>query len=238
MEETIEIIARLKNIESAIVSHDNTIQKIKNILKGIQMNKDYDFDELLNEIDEIDQEETPETPEPAPETETPEVSLEDLLDEPEDLVPEEEDLFDNPVKNDIENLEPDDITITDTAESPLNDELESLKEENKRLANLLEKALIPSVPEMELPDFPEETKAYARAVLDCEIRKQAIQQEKRDLKDEWQDQGVDTVATARAMGRLARSIKQSPEEAKDEQQIEEMLQGDEGIFSTIAALNA
>ena len=31
------------------------------------MNKDYDFDELLNEIDEIDQEETPEpTPEPTP----------------------------------------------------------------------------------------------------------------------------------------------------------------------------
>ena len=236
MKETTEIIARLKNIESAIVSHDNTIQKIKNILKGIQMNKDYDFDELLNEIDEIDQEETPEpTPEKA------EVSLEDLLDEPEDLVPEDEDLFDNPAVEEIQETQDsktDDITITDTAESPLEDELESLKQENKRLADLLEKALIPSVPETELPDFPEETKAYARAVLDCEIRKQAIQQEKRELKDEWQDQGVDTVATARAMGRLARSIKQSPEEAKDEQQIEEMLQGDEGIFSTIAALNA
>lgn len=144
-------------------------------------------------------------------------------------------------------------------EAPETADFDSLLDEPENLDDLLDNDVVmdpvtepvPEVavetpaPVQEAPDFTNtgvefasETTAYAKAFLDLEMQKKALQQEQRELKEEYKDYGVDTVATARAMRALAKELKETPAEVQAEESIKEMFRKDDQVYSTIAGLNS
>ncbi len=87
-------------------------------------------------------------------------------------------------------------------------------------------------------EYAEETKSYTRAMFDIELRKQALQQEAKDLKEEFKDQGVDIKSATSAARELAKRTKQTSEEADQIERTIRMFEQDDGIYSTIVALTA
>ena len=85
-------------------------------------------------------------------------------------------------------------------------------------------------------EFAEETKQYARAFLDIEMRKRALTQEAKDLKDEYKEQGVDIASVNKAMRELAKELKESAEEAASIERIKELFKKDDRIYTEIVGL--
>ncbi len=86
-------------------------------------------------------------------------------------------------------------------------------------------------------EFSEETKAYIRAKSDIELRRKALGAEAKELKEEYKDAGVDIKTANEAAKELAKRIKQTSEEAQMLEATLKLFEEDDGIYSTIVALN-
>lgn len=184
-------------LEERIEKLEKRAERSERILRIIgEKMEEFDFDSLLDDIEQTkeDTKETkpePEVVETAPE---PEENLDDLLEE----VPSTE--VTSPAPTTIEEPEPETYDNTGV-------------------------------------EFAAETKAYAKEYLSIEMRKRALNEELKKLKDDYKDQGVDIATVNKAMKEIAKELKESAEEAACVERVKEMFKKDERIYTDIVGLN-
>ncbi len=251
---------RLDRLEKHAIELTHVLKTIG--MKVANMNYD-DLDELLNDIDETETEtETPTETKPSAYANDPHQETEEMY-EPE-AVAEPAELPTNTVMADLDDLldlddldtetppevtsgPSEDLDVSDivTPIQPLEDNQASglnWDDETKQRAQSaginLENVKADEVSWTTTGvEFAAETVTFAKEMLAVEAEKQEIQQRIRDLKDEYRDQGVDVVATSKAVRSIARQLKQTSEEAQAEQAIEDMLKQNANVVGTITALN-
>lgn len=227
---------RLKKLEERTAFQEKMIRKIGEVMG------EFDFDALLEDVEaEVTAEEA--------------VKVEDQEDKNKEIENEFDDLLDNMSEVETEKDEELDYLLDETEETA---EVKPYEKGNtKGVLGTEQENLVPDVNEAlwgkdEGPvpqpvnvtqaadsgiEFAEETKAYIRAKSDIELRRKSLAQEQKELKEEFKDAGVDIKTADAAAKEIARRIKQSADEADMIEKTMKIFEEDDGIYSTIVALN-
>jgi hypothetical protein len=244
---------RINNLEKRLKEQENMMKRaIKAI--GENMSEDFDFDDLLSEIDEV-----AEVAEVAEVTEVVEVKAEKDTDE----------LVDSTTVDDIidildtDSIDDDDIDISDDVLSEVIDEaldevisetetvdisaaaeevisslekqvtdlkgqLKSLKKlQNEAQTAKVEEGIVSALPEME---YSAEAKSFLREYNSIEFEKRGLQEKMKALKTDYKDQGVDTSAVLKSQNEIIKELKETTEEAQLIEQMKELIKGDDNLM--------
>jgi DNA repair exonuclease SbcCD ATPase subunit len=212
----------------------NKIAEITERLKNIKERKmdeaEFDFDSLLEEIDQ--------TQEPKNEEQKPE--------KPGPRGPDNSSVSDN--SNDDVSDDDNSSTIdSPSTESPtveyeqiiedLNNKITVLKGTIKELEKSKEESVIQDmeVPTPEL-EFSDETKAFLRDYAALEIETKDLQQRKKELRAEYEEQGVHTKEAIKAWKEYQKNLKETPDEAQEIESIKSLINNDDNLASIATAL--
>jgi chromosome segregation ATPase len=193
--------------------------KIKDIvvkLKKIKERKmeEFDFDELLNEV---------------------EMPAKEAKDEPRGL-------DDTDVVTDIidDNGSGDSGTVDATTTTTVNEYKEIIKELNEEIKGLQETLKIAKTLEKEEEvedfDFSDETKSFLKAWAELEVEGKELNERKKDLKRDYEEQGVHTKESIKAWKEYQKNLKETPDEAKEIERIKSMINKDDYLAGTATAL--
>jgi len=206
---------KINELETRVQHNEKIIQKIK----GLKMGDEFNFDDLLSEIDETETktvpEETKETKETQPEPK--ELDLDALLAEDEPEVTE-------PV---LEVTEP----VPETLESALEEVLEPTP------VSTQPKPKVTKVQEISYDtvgvEFAEEYVKYWKELNDLELRKQAamsaFKEELGTMKTEYEDAGVDIKSANYVRNTYIKQMRETTEESHLMEAIEKMMKADQNL---------
>ncbi len=222
-----ELEERIVRIQELSEKQEKINKKLRRIIMEENVNKKRteidEFDALLGELDDL------------METPVEEVVVEDIAEVREVTKVAEVKEEKEEVKEAVDTIADIDASTNEIVDE-LNSQIASLKSTIKSLqssAQDAKKEATVNLPELE---YSEEGKAYARAVLDLDVRKKALAQEGKDLKAEYEDQGVDTKSVMTSLKEISKEIKETAQEAQLIEATKQSLRDDDGIFGTINAL--
>ncbi len=214
IENKLEEIEERSNRQYKIMK--NVIEKI-----GKQMNNDFNFDDLLDDI-----EENPENPE------NPKTEIDDL-DDLDNLLNDN----DNPIPANAPEVDLDHLAET-SKDDEIQDYKKLIEEQKARIKELEDSAPKVSVSgQAVIEEFGPEIKAFAKEMLDIDMRKKVIQEEIKTIKDDYKDRGVDIPWAMKAMKEIQKELKETSEEAAGVQATKDFLRKDESIVKTLDALS-
>jgi chromosome segregation ATPase len=211
----------------------NKIAEITERLKNIKERKmdetEFDFDSLLEEIDQTqepkNEEQKPEKPGPR----GPDNSI--VGDNSNDDASDDDNsgIISSPSTTSTVNYEQ---IIED-----LNNKITVLKGTIKELEKSKEESVIQ---DMEAPtpelEFSDETKAFLRDYAALEIETKDLQQRKKELRAEYEEQGVHTKEAIKAWKEYQKNLKETPDEAQEIESIKNLINNDDNLASIATAL--
>ena len=210
------------------------VKKIAKRLKGIKMSTidEFDFDSLLEEI---------ETPEKAKnETKTEEnTEVDNLLDN--DTLYSELVHVDasNVNTNDNDNEIEQDKQEIDYQKiiQELENTIQELQGQLKTVKTAESTDVIDTLESQEIDfDFASETNSFLKEFAEIEIEKQELNQRLRECKKEYEEQGVHTKEAIKAWKEYQKQLKETPDEAKEVEDIKRMINKDELLATTAESL--
>jgi hypothetical protein len=83
----------------------------------------------------------------------------------------------------------------------------------------------------------EEIERCARAMLDLQLQKKAIDQELKELKQSFKEEGVPVTKVIKVLNRLKAKMKQNDADRLEEEIIEERLESNNDVQDMISQLN-
>ena len=175
---------------------------------------DFDFDNLLEDLET----ETPvETP--APEVLAPDTSLtpEEIKEVDKEIV---EDMAPEPVDNAL------DDTILE-----LEKENKELKAKIKAMKTLQENMTVSKV--VSKYDYSNEAKKFLKEHNDLEMQKRGVIEEQKELKEQFKDDGVDVAAVLKAQKTMISELKEDAETAQIVEQMKEEIKADENLMTSV-----
>jgi DNA repair exonuclease SbcCD ATPase subunit len=85
-------------------------------------------------------------------------------------------------------------------------------------------------------DFADETKSFLKEYAEIEFEKKELQERMRNIKKEYEDQGVHTKEAVKAWKEYQKQLKETPEEAQEVEAIKSMINSDDTLASSATAL--
>jgi uncharacterized protein (UPF0335 family) len=79
---------------------------------------------------------------------------------------------------------------------------------------------------------------YAKALLDCQLRKKEIDQEIKDLKEEFKEEGIAVGKVTAVLNKIKAQMKKSETDRVEEDMIADILESNEDISNTMAMIIA
>lgn len=222
---TAHLWKKIQELENRIDINEKIIQKIK----GLKMGEDFDFDNLLDDIEtktEVKEPETNELDDLDALLDTPIPTVVEDLEIPVDAVPE-------PTLDDLDDLleETKETNVSETTETP-----EILSTKNTR-ANTATTQVSKINEEISFDttgvEFAEEYVKYWKEINDLELRKKtandAFKEELSVMKEEYTDAGVDIKSANYVRGTIIRRMKESQEESSLMDAVDKMLNKDTNL---------
>ena len=253
----------MKDLEKEIQNTKKILKKlIIQLKKGPNMDKDV-FDDLLDDLDLLDEntENTENTEESVVNDDITEADdLDNLLDEIETTETHEtpettettEELKEPKEKEGLEVSgelkeleepeEPSNLKELELAQEKIN----KLKEEKKQLEKQLREAKLAkqsieekTVIEKLSPDVAEYSDNYKKFIKELnalEFQKKDLQEQIKELKQTYKDEGVDVQAAIRARNEIIKDIRTKPDEAENIESAKVLLKEDESIYTDLTIL--
>ncbi len=218
---------RVNKLELRIKEYNIIIKKIAKGLKMAELD-DFDFDELLNDIEDNNENENNKKTE----------DIDELL--------TDDSLSDN--VDDLDVSKSNNNDISGDVEPEVNEEYEDYKKiiqelegKIKELQGALKAAKTVQVvqeTEVSLEDleFADETKAFLKEYSEIELEKKELQERTKELKADFEERGVHTKEALKAWKEYQKQLKETPEEAKEIEQMKGLINSDDSLASTANAL--
>jgi hypothetical protein len=184
-------------------------------LKKIKERKmeEFDFDELLNEV---------------------EMPVKEAKDEPRGL--DDTDVVTDSI-DDNGSGDSGTVDATTTTTVKYEEIIKDLKDEIKKLKSTLKVAeTLEKEEEVEDFDFSDETKSFLKAWAELEVESKELNERKKDLKRDYEEQGVHTKESIKAWKEYQKNLKETPDEAKEIERIKSMINKDDYLAGTATAL--
>ena len=213
---------RIDRLEQKIEKNNTKIRKLIKTIKGMKMAEEFDFDTLLDEIDEVKNEETN--------------GLHDN-----DNVSDDLDILDDDISTVSVDDKPEvseDFELQGKGYKTIIKELEQTIDELKSQLKIA-KTELTSVDKVSYDDleFSEETKSFLKAHADLELEKKELQDRFKELKTDYEEQGVHTKEALKAWKEIQKQFKETPEEAKEIEQMKSLIQDDDTLHTLSATLS-
>ena len=115
--------------------------------------------------------------------------------------------------------------------------IKDLKDEIKKLKSTLKVAeILEKEEELVDFDFSDETKSFLKAWAELEVEGKELNERKKDLKRDYEEQGVHTKESIKAWKEYQKNLKETPDEAKEIERIKSMINKDDYLAGTATAL--
>lgn len=241
---------RVNKLELRIKEYNTIIKKIAKGLKMAELD-DFDFDELLNDIEDNNENENNNKTEDIDELLTDD-SLSDNVDDLDvsksnnndisgDVDPEVNEVKDN---SDYEIETSSETKVIGSRGEEYEDYkkiIQELESKIKELQGALKAAKTVQVvqeTEVSLEDleFADETKAFLKEYSEIELEKKELQERTKELKADFEERGVHTKEALKAWKEYQKQLKETPEEAKEIEQMKGLINSDDSLASTANAL--
>jgi len=193
----------VKNITDITERLSKLEQKIKNIeyviKEKIMVTEDFDFDSLLDDLDNV-----------VEVKENKNIENIETIEEP-------------------EILETPELKIQ--AADELLDEINQQKEELKQKEKVIQDIKTESVTEKIDYEYADEARAFLKEYNNLEMEKRDIIQRMKELKTEFEDQGVDVKAVLKAQKEIIKEIKETPDEAHLVEEMKKLIKTDDVLMT-------
>jgi uncharacterized coiled-coil DUF342 family protein len=237
-------------------SRENRLQEIKEIVKRLQTIKEkgknmeeFDFDALLEEVEvtkstEKEEKQTDEDKRQDNDLDSID-SMDSSLDDLDSLIDDNNDSSDEVKEpNEIKEQEPEtnpEIQIDyQKIIDELNSTIEELKGQLKAVEVAKEQEQIDSIG-IEEPvnldfDFAAETRSFLKEYAELEVEKQDLNERIKELKKEYDEQGVHVKEALKAWKEYQKQLKETPDEAQEVEQIKNLINSDDTLASVATSL--
>ncbi len=222
------------------------IEEIKKIVKRMKriktMTEEFNFDELLEEIEPEVKNEKSTKQADQPESKEQPKDAESILDD--SLLSELDNLDDSkPGNNDISRVINNEIENPDSEidYQKIINELEAQIAELQGTVKAFETIRAEEAVEVALPnldfDFKDETAAFLKEWAEIEIEAKEFNERKKELKKDYEEQGVHTKEAIKAWKEYQKQFKETPEEAQEIENVKRLINENENLAITAKALS-